>query len=367
MKIRTSERKSYTEFNLTAAEGAPERLFSEVADVLSGQRVQPILEKIYGRLDAQAETLKVRAAQYGRRGLDPSLPYTYLEGRPLTGEPLAGLQLWGLTGGAEVRTVRPADLDAGRAWSAGGVRFLYLPSIRGREPGGALASTAERQAQCMFRAAEAALRAEGFRYTQVVRTWIYLARLLKWYGGFNRVRTDCYREFGIGGAAAGPVFPASTGIQARAGDEECVMDLLAIDPGKAEGVAIQPIRRARQHEPFAYGSSFSRGVSVRFEGRTTVYVSGTASINAAGESVHRGNPEAQSAETLLNLAAVLETAGAGLDDIGMATLFCRNEAAREAFLRVTRLLRVPEFPMLSIRADICRADLELEVEAVAAL
>jgi enamine deaminase RidA (YjgF/YER057c/UK114 family) len=245
--------------------------------------------------------------------------------------------------------------------------MLHLAAVRGARPGGSLADGAHAQADQMFTNVGLGLKAHGFEYRQVVRTWIYMARLLEWYGDFNRVRTAHYAPAGLG-VEGGAAFPASTGIQGRSAGEECLADVLALDSDGPQSAAALPIRRSpRQDQSFNYGSAFSRGMAIAIEGTRTVHISGTASINPAGDSIHVGDAELQSLETLMCIAAILEEQGGSLANITSATLFCKNRDAWEAWKRVTRLLKVPEFPKVCVLADVCRHDLLVEMEAVATI
>jgi enamine deaminase RidA (YjgF/YER057c/UK114 family) len=218
----------------------------------------------------------------------------------------------------------------------------------------------------MFANAEAALAAAGLSYGHVVRTWLYLARLLEWYRELNRVRSAHYAPVGFGTGPGSRPFPASTGIQGRSGAAECFMDLLALESTVPGAATARPLlRSARQGESIAYGSAFSRGMTLAIEGRRTVHVSGTASIDAGGRTVHVDDREGQALETLLCVGSLLEEAGGGLGSIVSSTLFCKDREALEAFRRVTRLLRVPAFPVVPVLADVCRPDLLVELEAVA--
>ncbi|MDD5628770.1 MAG: hypothetical protein PHU21_06880, partial [Elusimicrobia bacterium] len=151
--------------------------------------------------------------------------------------------------------------------------------------------------------------------------------------------------------------PASTGIGARGESGDCVMDLLAVRPGPR---ACDRVRRsARQGLALRYGSAFARALVLRDGPRRTVHVSGTASIDASGASVGLGDPGLQSRNTVVNVAAALAEGGAGLKDIAAAVLYCKDRRACEAFLRVSRL------PAIPVLADVCRPELEVELEAVA--
>ena len=146
------------------------------------------------------------------------------------------------------------------------------------------------------------------------------------------------------------------------------MDVLALRSGRHAEVIAEPIRCSpRQDQSFNYGSAFSRGMAFNIEGKKTVHISGTASINTAGASTHIGDAECQSLETLMSIAAILAEQGGGLENITSATLFCKNQEAWEAWQRVTRLLQVPDFPKICVLADVCRDDLLVEMESVAVI
>jgi enamine deaminase RidA (YjgF/YER057c/UK114 family) len=372
LEIRESERESFSEYFITAtvegaapAGSAAEDLFSRVAAALTRRRIQPFQEKLYGLRGARAEVLRRRDTVYRLRGLDRTMPVTWIEGAPLEGCDFAGLQIWGIApqnGEACVKTVENPVTGRGRLWTGRGFRMLHLAAITG-QPGADRVS----QATQMFTGMGLGLGAHGMNHANILRTWIYSAHLLEWYGDLNRVRTTLYRQAGLG-AEGGPAFPASTGIMGRSADEECLMDVLALDaPNPADARAVTISRSPRQDSSFNYGSSFSRGMALEIEGRRTVFISGTASINPAGESTHIGDAEIQSLETLMSISAILGEQGGGLQSITSATLFCKNREAWEAWERVTGLLGVPVLPKVCVLADVCRPDLLVEMEAVAVI
>jgi len=374
IEVRESERDSFSEYHVTATfedGGATvDDLLAELAGVMAQRAIQPIQEKFYGRTTAREDVLKRRVVVYQRHGLDADVPVTWIEGTPLPGGDFAGVQIWGVVphgGETCVRTVENPATGRGRIWTGRAFKMLHLPCVRGTMPDGSLASGHTAQAQQMFTNAGLGLEAHGMVYTDVVRTWIYVSRLLDWYGDLNRVRTAHFKKVGIG-VEGGSAFPASTGIQGRSADEECMMDVLALKSDGPAGMVAEAIRCSpRQDSSFNYGSAFSRGMTLTTEGRKTVHVSGTASINTAGLSTHTGDAEMQSLETLMSIAAILEAQGGGLHNITSATVFCKDQAAWEAWKRVTRLLQVPDFPKVCVLADVCRHDLLVEMESVSVI
>ncbi len=380
VEVRGAERETFTEYHVTATVGSgavlegggcvADDLIGRAAAEMAKRKIQPIQEKFYGRRSVRADVLRHRQESYRKYGLDADVPVTWIEGLPLEGDDFVGLQVWGVAphnGETCVRTVENATTGFGRLWSGRGFEMLHLPAVRGTLSDGTLPVGHSAQAQQMFTNVATGLRAHGLAYTDVARTWIYVSRLLEWYGELNRVRNAIYAPAGLG-VKGGPAFPASTGIQGRMGSEECVVDVLALKRSVNATVMAEPIRCSpRQDQSFNYGSAFSRGMIFNIEGKKTVHISGTASINPAGASTHLGDAESQSLETLMSIAAILEAQGGSLRNITSATLFCKDQAAWEAWQRVTRLLQVPDFPKVCVLADVCRDDLLVEMESVAVI
>ncbi len=375
--VRASERSSFVEYHLIAATAgtqspvaAAAEIFERLASTLLETGIQPMQEKLYGLARVRSEVLRRRDEIYRHHGLDRTMPITWVEGAPLLGCDFGGVQIWGIAPRDRepcVTTVEHPAAGKARLWTGRGFRMLHVPGLRGTMPSGALPAGGAAQAAQLFVNAATTLDSQRFSYAQVVRTWIYAARLLEWYGDLNRVRTAFYRQVGFD-PANGRAFPASTGIMGRCDDEECLMDVLAVQIDRPGAVNVAPILRSpRQDSSFNYGSAFSRGVSLEIDGRRTVHVSGTASINSAGVSTYPGDAEHQSLETLMSIAAILEEQGGSLRDITSATLFCKNHEAWEAWERVARLLGLSEIPKICVRADVCRHDLLVEMEAVAVI
>lgn len=372
LTVRAIERPSGTEVFLTAVARAgagvsdeAQRLYRLVAEAVAATGLQPLHEKLFGRAGVRAEALALRADAYRRAGLDPTLPCTYMTGAPIHAGDLAGVQVWGLIpvgDRARITTVGAPGEGLARCWTGPGYRLLHFAGIDGLDPASPGRCVTE-QAEAMLTRAVAALAHHGLTLTDVPRTWITMARILDWYGEFNRVRTGFFQHHGVG-ADAERSFPASTGIQGQSGGEECLLELLAVD---GAGARTTPIHASsRQQRAFDYGSAFSRAAAVDLEGRETIFVSGTASLDSAGRTLHTGDAELQILETLLCIGALLETRGATLRDLRQATLFCKTPAVYEGFVRVSALLGLPALPAVPVVADVCRPELLVEIEAVAA-
>lgn len=127
------------------------------------------------------------------------------------------------------------------------------------------------------------------------------------------------------------------------------------------------------NEAFCYAkpSSFSRGMRIDLNGLTILLISGTASIDEQGVSVHIGDFRAQMQRTLANITGLLASEGCTWHDIVRTTCYLRDidrdyevfNDERTAFFRAQGLDPLPA--STGIQAKLCRPELLVEIEAIA--
>ena len=127
------------------------------------------------------------------------------------------------------------------------------------------------------------------------------------------------------------------------------------------------------NEAFHYSkpSSFSRGLRIDLNGLVILLISGTASIDDQGNTIHVGDLRAQTRRTFDNITALLTAEGATWHDIVRTTCYLRDierdykafNAERSAFYREQALDPLPA--STGIQAILCRPDLLIEIEAIA--
>lgn len=220
----------------------------------------------------------------------------------------------------------------------------------------------EAQTRAVLDILDEALRGHGFGFTDTVRTWFYLDRLLEWYHGFNAVRTAFFNEKGVFGG----LLPASTGIGAgNPAGAALSCDLLALQP-KHGGVRVQSVPSPLQCPAPDYKSSFSRAVEMEFPTHRTLLVSGTASIAPDGRTVHIGDHARQIELTLDVVDAILRSRGMDWNDISRGIAYFTDMADRALYAQICQARGIPAFPLAMAHADICRDNLlfEIEVDAV---
>lgn len=127
------------------------------------------------------------------------------------------------------------------------------------------------------------------------------------------------------------------------------------------------------NEAFDYDkpSSFSRGVRVDLKGVSILLISGTASIDEHGRSVHVGDFPRQLQRTLENITGLLKSESATWHDIVRTTCYLRDidrdyemfNVGRTAFFKEQGLDPLPA--STGIQAHLCRPELLIEIEAIA--
>jgi 2-iminobutanoate/2-iminopropanoate deaminase len=125
------------------------------------------------------------------------------------------------------------------------------------------------------------------------------------------------------------------------------------------------------NEAYDYGSAFSRGMRIDLNGVTILLISGTASIDDQGRTVHAGDLRAQTRRTFDNITALLAAEGATWHDIVRTTCYLRDiERDYEAFNQErTNFYKEQQLDPLpastGIQVILCRPDLLVEIEAIA--
>ena len=122
---------------------------------------------------------------------------------------------------------------------------------------------------------------------------------------------------------------------------------------------------------YARPSSFSRGMRVDLKDVTMLFISGTASVDEKGHTIHAGDFRAQTWRTYHNITALLESEGATWKDVVRTTCYLRDiERDYAAFNEIrTQFFQEqaldPPPASTGIQAILCRPDLLVEIEAMA--
>jgi chorismate lyase/3-hydroxybenzoate synthase len=191
------------------------------------------------------------------------------------------------------------------------------------------------------------------------------------YRLFNAGRARAFAER-CGAGAAEVRFSASSAVGAP-GEELRTAFLAAASPA----LHLENPRQTRAYRyPRAYGPappSFSRATVASVELGGAFFLSGTASI-VGHETRHAGSIARQLEETLANIGTMIEEARAAsgrsippLARFDLVKVYLRHAAHLAPVRAALAGALEPGTPALFLEADICRSDLLVEIEGVAAL
>jgi len=314
-------------------------------------------------LDAAILTMDVFGIPNGKRadvglvraewGAALDWPVTWLVEGASGGLALTGVQVHAIKG-VPVQRLRLDGRTVGSVYDDGHAKHCHLGDLW---PANGKLSRAD-QARATFALMETALAQAGLTFAHVVRTWFYLDRLLEWYGDFNAVRNQFFRERGVFDG----LVPASTGISgANAARTAIIADAYAIAP-RDPRVRVAAVPSPLQCPALQYGSSFSRAVEVDLVDHRALYISGTASIEPGGNTAHIGNTLAQIDLTMRVVAAILESRGMNWQDTTRAVAYIKRAADVPAWRDWLAAHQLTDLPVVTTENDVCRHDLLFEIE-----
>ena len=211
---------------------------------------------------------------------------------------------------------------------------------------------------------------EALNYPQLYRVWNYMADINGISHGLER-----YRQFNLGrqqgllacGRDVAGDLPAACALGMAAGPLT-----IAFLAGRIPSQAIENPRQISAYDyPPLYGPrspTFARATLLRLPQDELLFISGTASI-VGHQTLHHDDVRAQTRECLQNIAAILAEANRQAPEAG----FRLETLAYKVYVRQAEDMETVRSEMahaigdalsaIFLQADVCRADLLVEIEA----
>jgi enamine deaminase RidA (YjgF/YER057c/UK114 family) len=143
------------------------------------------------------------------------------------------------------------------------------------------------------------------------------------------------------------------------------MDLYAlVNP---EGAKVEVMHTPTLNEAADYGSSFSRGMKIELPEKTVLHISGTASVDEKGDTVHLEDPRKQIERMLLNVDQLLQAQGASFADIVQIATFLKKAEYLDMYTEILADRGDLQVPNTFVETGVCRPNLLCELEAIAIL
>lgn len=222
----------------------------------------------------------------------------------------------------------------------------------------------EKQTQELFSSIDSTLSHYGYDIkSNTVRTWIFVRDIDNYYGGMVKARRELFQQIGL---SADTRYIASTGIEGKSADPHSLVTIDALSIGNIKEEQIIRMEAPKNlSKTIVYGVTFDRGTRLRFGDRSHLYISGTASINSEGKTIHIGDVRKQTMRTIDNIEALLEPHGATLEDMQYMILYLRNP---KQYPLIEDILssRIPEnTSLIAVEGAVCRTSWLVEMEGVA--
>jgi chorismate lyase/3-hydroxybenzoate synthase len=308
-------------------------------------------DEVGGRLKKLGDhVLGVVAFASGARREKLSFPVLWVD-MPVLGEYDACYEIWS-TSGAVVRC------GSGEITGAADGNVLFGSMQLEQQPGDSLESLAARAYTAIFEFTER----QG--YSHLWRVWHYFPQIndpeqgLERYRGFNVGRHEAFtasgRDIGENKVPAASALGSSSG--------PLVIYFLA---GKQPGKAFEnPRQVSAYHYPKQFGPrspTFARAMLVTLGRQQCFMISGTASV-VGYETLHQGDVQGQTRETLRNIRALLQQAPAA----NTGRILLKTYLRHEADLPQVRAQVEKEFgagcKTVYLQSNVCRSDLLVEIE-----
>jgi len=128
------------------------------------------------------------------------------------------------------------------------------------------------------------------------------------------------------------------------------------------------------NDPICYAKpvSFSRGIRIDLGKYSILFISGTASVDKKGKTIHKGNFSLQAKRTFKNITFLLKSEGASWQDVVKTTCYLKDMRYYDEFNKIRnefyKKMNLNPFPAsVCIEAGLCRPELLVEIEAIAIL
>ena len=210
-----------------------------------------------------------------------------------------------------------------------------------------------------YNALIAAMRETG--YPHPIRFWNYIPEINRGEGDLEEYKKFCegrLRAFNSQGYAT-QQFPAASGL-GHSGDKAVFFVFASRQPGTHYE---NPSQEKAYCYPREYGKSrpsFARATAIP-QPASTLFVSGTAAI-IGHQTIHLGETQQQVEATLDNIRTLLAHTHRKVSSLQSLKVYLRDPTALAAVKNIVQS-QFPDVATLYTRADICRANLLVEIEA----
>lgn len=221
----------------------------------------------------------------------------------------------------------------------------------------------EKQTRTIFAKLSDALHKQGMTIrNNMVRTWIFVRDADNHYKDMVKARREYFETIGL---TAKTRYIASTGIEGKMAESNTLVHLDALSVQNIqEDQIVRMMALENLSNTIDYGVTFERGFRIRYGDRSHIYISGTASIDAKGNTLYLSDIRKQTERTLDNIDALLKPQGAAMGDMKYLIVYLRNPK-HWSHIQDILMRRIPDsVAVIPVQAPVCRPNWLVEIEGV---
>ncbi|OVE76543.1 hypothetical protein BVX97_00820, partial [bacterium E08(2017)] len=326
-------------------------MFDKIARCVNDNNAMILSQFVFGCTDLHQDGI---TALQNSCNSNVQWPVTWIQGDSAKDSTvLTGSQVYAISGN-QANMIRVNDTIVGNMYEDEDAVYCLLGDLHPPD----ITLSREEQTRAVFEQMEKALALVDMDFSHVIRTWMYLDNLLEWYDEFNVVRTDFFHERKV----FDNLVPASTGIGVSNHiGSSLVTDVLAVKP-KTDKVKVFAVPSPMQCPAIDYKSSFSRAVELQLPDYRQLFISGTASIDPDGNTLHLGDTAAQIKLTMEVVDEILKSRDMSWKDTTRAIAYFKNVEDVPLLYEYCEANNLPPMPIAISHSDICRDDLLFEIE-----
>jgi enamine deaminase RidA (YjgF/YER057c/UK114 family) len=349
--FRTIRRKEYSEVHLQMVphpEDTPLIFAERIADIIEKSKTKIVRATFFGKLDY--ETLLINC--FRNVLSDIEFPFSWIEGDNGCSRFISGVYIFAISG-LDLKRLYDRGRVVGTVFLTPDAEFCYLGGLYSDSK-----PLPSQQVSDLLNFADRILSETDFCLNNTIRTWFYLDNILEWYGDFNAARTTFFRHKDMFNG----LIPASTGIAGKNNyNSKVCLDLIAVKP-KDKKFNISEVISPLQSSAENYGCSFSRAIKYTDNEYVTISISGTASINRDGITMHKGNLTKQIDLSFKVVTAILESQGFCMKDIVRFNIYLKDKSLSKVFYNFVESELHFNFAFICSENKICREELMIEIE-----
>ena len=349
--IQLIQREEYQEIHiqLIPEQGESSQKFADrIIEILNNYNAKVIRATFFGKLSELDNILKDIDAKLS--GID--FPFSCIEGDNCSDAFINGVYIFAVSG-LEIKRLYENNNIVGSYFETNEANFCFLGGLYS-DPD----LSPKKQTENILQSADSLLNQVGLSYDNTIRTWFYLDDILEWYDDFNSARSSFFLQHDI----FNKLVAASTGVGGRNPLESKVcLELMAIKP-KSAGYSMGNVSSPLQCSAEDYGSAFSRAIMYSDSNYSSLTVSGTASINSDGKTMHEKDLEKQIELSFEVMKAIVESQNFSFKDIVRAYAYCSDKNFSKTFYKLLETNIYGNFAYICTENKICREDLMFELE-----